>query len=101
MTMIHDRASADLVARECTYNLFRNKQRPMLMCAVPDDHPVPSFINPEAWLFERVLRHQDVAPSGFHLRAACAGVRYNGFYLFQVTARERVTKKQVDHRLAA
>jgi hypothetical protein len=71
------------------------------MCAVPDDHPVPSFINPEAWSFERVLRHQDVAPSGFHLRAAFAGVRYNGFYLFQVTARERETKKQVDHRLAA
>jgi hypothetical protein len=89
MTMTHDRASADWVARQCAYNLFRNKQRPKLVCAVPEDRPVPGFIVPEAWLFERILRSQDAAPSGFHDRAAHAGVRYNGFYLFQVTARER------------
>jgi hypothetical protein len=101
MTMIHNRASADPAMREGTYHLFRNKQRPKLICAVPEDCPLPSFIGPEAWSFERVLRNQDVAPSGFHERAACAGVRYNGFYLFQVTGRERATANSVDHRVAA
>ena len=101
MTMIHDRASADPTIRKGAYNLFRNKQRPELVCAVPENHPVPSFIGPEAWTFERILRGRDVAPSGFHERAACAGVRYNGFYLFQVTGRERATETPVGHRVAA
>lgn len=87
MTMIHDPAAGP-VLRECAYNLFRNNQRSKLFCAVPEDRPVPGFIEAEAWSFVRVLRRYDVAPSGFHDRAARAGVRYNGFYLFQVTARE-------------
>jgi hypothetical protein len=101
MTMILDGASADPTTRECTYNLFRNKPRPELLCAVPEDHPVPGFIGPEAWSFERILRRQDVAPSGFHERAARAGIRYNGFYLFQVTALEWATEKPVNRRGAA
>ncbi|MBL0404256.1 hypothetical protein JKG68_09780 [Microvirga aerilata] len=88
MTMIHALAVADPILRECAYNLFRNKQRPKLFCAVPEDRPVPGFIDVDAWAFERVLRSQDVAPSGFQDRAARAGVRYNGFYLFQATTRE-------------
>ena len=86
MTMIHDPAAADPILRECAYNLFRNNQRPKLFCAVPEDRFIPSFIDAEGWSFEHVLRKHDVAPSGFHDRAARAGVRYNGFYLFQVTA---------------
>ena len=101
MTTIYDQASADPAVREGSYNLFRNKQRPKLLCAVPEAHPVPSFIGPEAWSFEGVLRSQDVARSGFHQRAARAGVRYNGFYLFQVTGRERATETPVGHRVAA
>ena len=101
MTTIYDQASADPAVREGSYNLFRNKQQPELVCAVPEAHPVPSFIGPEAWSFERVLRSQDVAPSGFHERAARAGVRYNGFYLFQVTGRERAVEHPVGHRVAA
>ena len=86
MTMIQDPAKADPILRECAYNLFRNNERPKLFCAVPEAHPVPSFIDTEAWSFERVLRRQDAAPPGFHGRAARAGARYNGFYLFQATA---------------
>jgi hypothetical protein len=26
-------------ARECTYNLFRNRQRPDILCAVPEHRP--------------------------------------------------------------
>ncbi len=94
MTMIHDAATADPFLREDTYNLFRNNQRPSLVYAVPEHRSVPGFIDAEAWSFERVLRSQDVAPPGFHDRAARAGVRYNGFYLFQVTARETSSKQR-------
>jgi hypothetical protein len=88
MTIIHASAATEPILRDCAYNLFRNRQRPQLFCAVPEDHPVPSFIEAEAWSFERVLRNQDVAPLGFHDRAARAGVRYNGFYLFHAISRE-------------
>ena len=35
------------------YNLFRNKQRPDIICAVPEDRPVPHFIDQERWTFEQ------------------------------------------------
>jgi len=71
--------------RDCAYNLFRNKQRPELRCAVPEDRPVPHFLSIEQWAFERVLRPSDPPPPGFHARGAHAGARFNGFYLFQLT----------------
>ncbi len=78
--------SASLPARECTYNLFGNRQRPDLFCAVPEHRPVPSFLALKDWTFERPLRVADPAPAGFEDRAATVGVRFNGFYLFQITA---------------
>ena len=72
-------------ARDCTYNLFRNRLRPELLCAVPEDRPVPGFLDPGGWRYERALRPSDKSPPGFEERAARAGVRFNGFYLFQIT----------------
>jgi hypothetical protein len=86
MTLIVETAPARQDRRECAYNLFRNKERPELFCAVPEDRPIPSLIVAKAWTLESFLRIHDVAPPGFHERAAKAGVRYNGFYLFQATA---------------
>ena len=78
-------APARAYARECTYNLFRNRRRPDLICAVPEDRPVPGFLNSGEWRFERTLRPLDMSPPGFEDRAAQTGVRFNGFYLFQIT----------------
>ncbi len=86
MTLIHETAPTRKETRACAYNLFRNNERAELFCAVPEDRPVPSLIVAQAWTFERILHTHDVAPPGFHERGAKAGVRYNGFYLFQVTA---------------
>ena len=86
MTLIYETAPARRETRECAYNLFRNKERAELFCAVPEDRPIPSLIGAEAWTFERILRIHDVAPPGFSERGAKAGVRYNGFYLYQATA---------------
>jgi hypothetical protein len=81
---IGKRAHAQSDARDRGYNLFRNRQRPELRCAVPEDYPVPGFVIEEEWMFDRPLRPSDVPPPGFHTRAACAGVRFNGFYMFQL-----------------
>jgi hypothetical protein len=79
---ISERAQTQPETRDRAYNLFRNKQRPDLVCAVPEDYPVPSFLVEEGWVFARPLRPLDLPPPGFHARAAAAGVRYNGFYVF-------------------
>ncbi|SCZ12565.1 hypothetical protein SAMN02927923_04351 [Microvirga guangxiensis] len=75
--------------RDCTYNLFRNKQRPELICAVPEDRPVPSFLGSRQWIFERHLQPLDTAVPGFEDHAANVGVRFNGFYLFHLTGLPR------------
>jgi hypothetical protein len=82
------------VKLDCAYNVFRNRERPEILCAVPEDGSVPSFLNAQAWSFECKLDRSTAAPPGFHERAARIGVRFNGFYLFQITAseRRRVTK---------
>ena len=70
--------------RSCTFNLFRNRQRPQLICAVPEDRLVPNFVTREDWLFERHLRPGEAPPPGFSTRAATVGLQYSGFYLFQL-----------------
>ncbi|WP_052002777.1 hypothetical protein [Microvirga sp. BSC39] len=69
--------------RESTYHLFRNRQRPQLICAVATEHPLPGFLLPEQWLCEGSLGPSDPAPPGFREHAAVTGIRLNGFYLFQ------------------
>ncbi len=69
--------------RECIYHLFRNRQRPQLLCAGAADRPLPGFLLPEQWLREGPLGPSDAAPPGFQERAAVTGIRLNGFYLFQ------------------
>jgi hypothetical protein len=68
--------------REGTYHVFRNRQRPQLICAAATDRPLPGFLLPEQWLLEGSLGPSDMAPPGFREQAAAAGIRLNGFYLF-------------------
>jgi hypothetical protein len=71
---------------DCVYNLFRNKCLPEIVCAVPEDHPVPHFIDSENWAFDQSLRSVEASPPGFDSLAARTGVRFNGFYLFYAFA---------------
>jgi PAS domain-containing protein len=84
----HPLASARPDASDCVNNLFRNKQRPEILCAVPEEYPIPGFIRSEQWAYVGSLRCNDARPPGFDNRAATTGVRFNGFYLFQVTTAE-------------
>jgi len=71
---------------DCAYNLFRSKGLPEILCAVPEDRPVPGFIDATQWEFHRPLRCPDHRPLGFLESAARTGVRLNGFYLFYAVA---------------
>ncbi len=65
------------------YNLFRRKRKRDYYLAVPEDRAVPVFLNAETWEFDRRFEDLRGAPAGFDARAATAGTRFNGFYLFQ------------------
>src|SRR5215218_7336350 len=68
-----------------TVNLFRRKLSPDIVCAVPEDHPVPSFLNASTWEFAGKINQETAAPpGGYQQKAAEAGVRFRGFYLFQI-----------------
>ena len=64
------------------YNLFRRKETPELVCAVPEDQAVPRFIAGEQWEFGGRVSAGSLEHPGFDGIAANAAARYNGFYLF-------------------
>jgi hypothetical protein len=58
-----------------TFNLFRGRLRRDLLCAVPQDEPVPGFLDGDAWEFAGTLsRPAALLP---------AQARSSGFYLFE------------------
>ena len=65
------------------YNLFRHKLMPDLFCAVPQDWPVPSFIEGSAWAFAGTISERTPAPAGLDWELAAASVRRSGFVMFQ------------------
>ena len=73
-------------ASACTYNLFRNQEFPEIVCAVPEDCPVPAFIGPDQWTFDHPVRSVEDRPPGFHETDARTAVQFNGFYLFYALA---------------
>lgn len=68
-----------------SYNLFCLKSVRGLCCAVPETSAVPRFLSAERWTFDGTFDSESEVPGGFDDQAASAGVRFNGFYLFQTT----------------
>src|SRR3954465_2069323 len=73
------------------YNLFRRKCEPDLLCAVPEDRPVPRFLSATLWEFAGKGAEPAAGPLGSDQRAAGVGVRLNGFYLFAAFSAVRET----------
>src|SRR3954449_2705197 len=75
------------------FNLFRHKLKSDLVCAVPEDYPVPAFLEASTWAFAGKVSEPTTIPLGFKSKAVEAGVRFNGFYLFQASliARDKIT----------
>ena len=83
------------------YNLFRSTRSADLLCAVPEDYPVPAFINGQGWAFAGKLAEPCAAPLGFEWRGAETVVPLTGFYLFTAFgARQESTGCQAMKRAA-
>ena len=65
------------------YNLFRHKLMPDLFCSVPQDCPVPGFIEGSAWAFAGTVGERTLAPAGLDWETAAASVRRSGFCMFE------------------
>ncbi|MBM6581693.1 hypothetical protein ILT44_15960 [Microvirga sp. BT689] len=66
------------------YNLFCRADRDELVCAVPEDRAVPSFITGPTSDFVGQVKENVIGSLSFNHEAAEASVRWNGFYLFQL-----------------
>ena len=65
-------------------NLFRHRLIPDLFCAVPQDCPVPGFIEGSAWAFAGTVRAETLASTGLDWSGvAAANMRRSGFQMFQ------------------
>ena len=69
-------------------NLFRHKLTPDLFCVVPQDCPVPGFLEGSTWTFTGTVSENTPGPTGFDRRAAAAGGRLNSFFIFQARSAE-------------
>ena len=76
-------APSDIYIVSAAYNLFRRKQKPDVLCAVPEDRPVPAFINATGWDFAGKADEPATLPLGFNQKAARVSVGRNGYYLFE------------------
>jgi hypothetical protein len=65
------------------YNLFRHKLAPDLFCTVPQDWPVPGFIEGSAWAFAGTVSERTFAPAGLDWEIAAKSVRRSGFCMFE------------------
>ena len=65
------------------YNLFRRKAEQHLYCAVPEDRPVPAFVEGREWEYRGRVADGGAPPLGFRDDAAAAAARLKGYYLFQ------------------
>lgn len=74
-------------ASEPAHNLFRRRLPPDLCCAVPEDRPVPVFLEQFTWEYAGTLHQNDLPSLDFVLTAAELGARLNGFHLFQIARR--------------
>src|SRR3954453_8138513 len=64
-----------------TFNLFRHKRLPDLLCAVPEDHPVPAFVTGSSWTFAGTVS-ETYGLVERNWRGVEDGVNLIGFYLF-------------------
>jgi hypothetical protein len=63
------------------YNLFRRRQEPDIVCAVPEARPVPSFLIDEGWTFQGKISGDAFTDLGTSERLARHSVEVNGFYV--------------------
>ena len=83
------------------YNLFRCKRSLSLFCAVPEDYPVPAFVDGHGWAFAGKVDEPSAAPLAFEQEPARALVPLTGFYLVTAVWPKQESGSLEPMRLAA
>jgi hypothetical protein len=86
---------------EVTYNLFRQGRDPAIVCAVPNDKPVPDFIRGPAWVFESTMELEADPAGGFDATLAQTAANANGFYLFVASDRAGPAREVITTEMRA
>ena len=76
-------ASSSSGAYRPSFNLFRHKRLPDLVCAVPEHCPVPAFVTGSSWTFSGTVS-ETYGLVERNWRGAKDGVHLMGFYYFSI-----------------
>ncbi len=63
------------------FNLYLSVAEPDILCAVPEDLPVPPFVVPPAWEYTGHIYRDPSGDDVFETRAVASAIRFNGYYL--------------------
>jgi hypothetical protein len=77
------------------YNLFRSSADLTMVCAVPIDCPVPSFIDKSVWAYDSQIEIHGAHPIGFLSALAKRCSDLNGFYFFRSPYRNHSRNREV------
>lgn len=69
------------MTRRQSYNLFRRSHEPELVCAVPEDRPVPPFLASPGWVYGGTVGSDGPLTRQIDERLLQEAVHLNGFYL--------------------
>jgi hypothetical protein len=71
------------------FNTFCRRDEPDIRCAVPEERPVPTFLEGPVWEFTGKIDGAALAAAGFGEGVVAEAVRAQGYYIYQrITSRE-------------
>ncbi|WP_210485012.1 hypothetical protein [Microvirga antarctica] len=65
------------------FNVFCRRDAPDIRCAVPEERPVPVFLEAPVWEFTGRIDGKRLAEGGFGDVAVAEAIRAQGYYIFQ------------------
>jgi hypothetical protein len=66
-----------------TFNIFCRRDEPDIRCAVPEERPVPSFLEGPVWEFTGKIDGSALATAGFGENVVAEAIQTQGYYVFQ------------------
>ena len=71
------------------FNIFCRRDEPDLRCAVPEERPVPEFLQGPIWEFTGKIDGSALAVLAFGTSAVADAILIHGYYIFQHVAHRR------------
>ena len=65
------------------FNIFSRRDEPDIRCAVPEERPVPVFLEGPVWEFIAKIDGASLAAAGFGSGAIAEAIQAQGYYIFQ------------------